>query len=335
MGNVKFAQHTVSKEHTKKYEKQVRRSKECVLLLDETGKIYLANGRTAKMFGLRNSKVFMKQSQNFGLTPDYQPHLKTDTQTATRLLLEKAFKDGMVDNDFLCRTFKGQEFWVHSWITPINFGGKLITQAIMRKIDQPLDSQEDSVKKIAPSQRLLNAEIFSSDPEDFPETVFSDSISPQDTENSSPLNTIAKEEKKNQTFSLMIVSETDKISQTVDSLKEKIRAVDNPNIERNVIKGLNEISQIHTDVVESFQKKIEDSMTKLKAQSENYKKKYEELETHLQRRLVELESIKKNSNKLKLENANLWKSLNEISQVVENQKQQLAQFLSNQEEKKN
>ncbi|KAJ5077345.1 hypothetical protein M0811_05867 [Anaeramoeba ignava] len=360
MGNIAHTKTTIKKSQKKKYFRLISRSKEPVLLVDTQNKYVKGNQAAVQLFEGKN----FEELQSAGvekLTPKVQPHLKMDSQSAVVAFINNAVEknQGYQDFDFQHITVTGKPFWVHIWITPINLGGELIVQKVLRKIDAPKNEKSFEFSSL-PDLKIISPDLQISKTTQFPISSnsevnvsknFTDLVAPQLSSDSSQAQTPTtptqsqskiqnltsgnesdpdefmqnygheNEKRHHRSLSTTLSSHkpTEELEKLLQEIKKQIQSLSNKEIEDPILKNLDEISECFKGSIQKRDEQIEKFFDKLSTERKEHDKKYEKLEAHFQRRLSGLETEKQDKKTFLEEGFRMKKAFNLISKYSQEQ----------------
>ncbi|KAJ5070660.1 elks/rab6-interacting/cast protein [Anaeramoeba ignava] len=138
MGNANNAKHKVTKSTLKKYKKKIYSSKDAVMVTIVGKSCVEANDAAVEMFEASSRDELIKFQPEL-LSPKFQSHLNKTTQEVImegwKKISESA--EGYLDLVFEHVSIKGNHFFVHVWVTAINFLGQLAAQSVLKKVQKP------------------------------------------------------------------------------------------------------------------------------------------------------------------------------------------------------
>ena len=81
------------------------------MIMDTSGHFVSVNPATLEMFGLQNEQDIIKQSPA-KLSPEFQPDGTRSSEKVIKMI-EKGYKNGIHDFEWVHKRFSGEEFYTH------------------------------------------------------------------------------------------------------------------------------------------------------------------------------------------------------------------------------
>ncbi|KAJ5066334.1 vacuolar protein sorting-associated protein 37a [Anaeramoeba ignava] len=288
MGAVESAKKKITKKQSKQYIKKIQAYYEPIVLGDEKVDFIDANPAAISLFKAKSKKQICSKGPN-GLSADFQSAFNLPTSKAAPLAIQSAFNspEGFFDFDWLYRDLDGKDFWVHVWATPINMGGKLVIQGLIRLIPgrgmvTTLDLGFDAAYFVKPFSDKIKSTLDTETESQIEQTK----SSPQtDSETN-----IKKEEKPTHEVrkSIIVFPNDDlemEFDEKIDYIKSLIRSHENPKLEKKIVDALNQAKSLFTRSNLLLQEQIEQLTQRIQTQKKKNSEKYFDLEEHLQNSL--------------------------------------------------
>ncbi|KAJ6226171.1 hypothetical protein M0813_01140 [Anaeramoeba flamelloides] len=300
----------------KDYKKMIKKSPDCYMQIDSSGDIVDVNRSTVKLFKARSRKKFNKFKLN-EITPKVQPHLKQETEKAivNKIIqtLERA-KQGK-GNEFvwLYKDCEDQELWVHIRLRAINLVGSFVIEGLLKPIDNPEEVHKKLSKmKNSGNEQKNNKKQSKSDSESSEEEESEDSESLDNEGNYS--------DKMNEISDRMLnLQDSDNLSQifeTLSKIKFLVRDAENIELEKLVVDKLNGIDNFFNEVLDNRNHHIYHLGERLMNERSENRKKYKQLEEHLQRRLGGMDYENEKKREIEISNENLTENIKKWQELL-------------------
>ncbi|KAJ3435385.1 hypothetical protein M0812_19573 [Anaeramoeba flamelloides] len=304
MGNTNRVK-DLSKIKWKSYLRHMNKSKESIILVNNKNIIVFANKLAMKMLDL-HKKNFNKVT-GLDISPLRQDHLEIDSESAAQEILNGLFESetGKVDFIWQMKSLSGKLFYCRCYMSMIKIQNALTCQIILREV-QNLDSENTS----PPSSLGSDDEIS---------TATSLSRSQYTTQ------TEIKEEKEKENIIQQQTFPKDKLYLNQEYLNfqkqimETLTELNNKTIEKkisNILESFHgKFSLCFSEHVEKTKKLSQGKQTNL----EEFKLKYNALESNMEKQLQKIKKLKKSKKELKSE-VNILKQINQEHAKQEQEK---------------
>ncbi|KAJ6255723.1 hypothetical protein M0813_11110 [Anaeramoeba flamelloides] len=330
MGNVNGSRQ-LSKKSWRRYRKMIEKSKEAILLIDDQTNFTFINKKALEMLNAKNKNRKKLDLKPQDISPQRQEHLGISSDLAAKEIMTNVYKSktGAVDFIWNHKKITGELFYVHVYLTMITVEGKANCQVIWRPVSGPNDSQKS---KTSIDPKYLNIEVKSSD-------VTSENALDETLSNNSDFNF---ENTLSQTTSFSTSTKTKKqdvstvnsnipmelgeldidteFSNFQDSIKNIIRSTNDSIAEKKIIEQFKLFEQAFYDSLEIRDNYIKSLSEKNQKSKLNFKKKYRQLENHLQNKLLQAEKEKKKVTELEERNKKLLKRMEKYEKNLPRQK---------------
>eukprot|EP01156_Anaeramoeba_ignava_P023611 Anaeramoba_ignava/c21660_g3_i6.p1 GENE.c21660_g3_i6~~c21660_g3_i6.p1 ORF type:complete len:303 (+),score=119.34 c21660_g3_i6:55-963(+) len=143
MGNANNIKHKITKASIKKYRKKIYSSQDAIAVVSPEKGYIEANDAAVKLFEASSKEELFKHRPDT-LSPQFQAHLGKSSHEVMMEVVQKAFQseDGYADLIFEHISLKGNHFFAHVWITPINLGGQVAAQGVIKKVPNPNSAEK-------------------------------------------------------------------------------------------------------------------------------------------------------------------------------------------------
>ncbi|KAJ6226168.1 hypothetical protein M0813_01137 [Anaeramoeba flamelloides] len=274
-----MSQKDFNKKQTKKFLKKLEKITSPVAILKTDYSLSFMNKACSHLFGL--TKTTMKNYKLFDLSPAFQKHFKQETKQYITKQLEPLVSGKKSNANYPClqKTFDKLEFWSIVYVTPVRLNFEPCYQCIFKKTDEP---QDENISDFS-----LTIDLGATTTET--ETDYQEDDCYED-----------------------------KFQFETDSIKKIIGQTNNKEFSESFLSHLENLIKIYNELVEKKNTKIENFNQKLKVERKKYKSKYDNLESHLQRRMDGLENNKNTKNKLMKKSMGLRNKVNKYTKLMEN-----------------
>ncbi|KAJ3432095.1 hypothetical protein M0812_21025 [Anaeramoeba flamelloides] len=330
MGNVNGSRQ-LSKKSWKRYCKMIEKSNEAILLIDDKTNFTFINKKALEILNAKNQNRKKLDIKPQDISPQRQEHLGIASDVAAKEIMKNIYesKTGSVDFIWNHKKITGELFYVHVYLTMITVEGKANCQVIWRLVSGPNDS-EDNKTSIDP--KYLNIEVRSS--EGTSENILDETISNHSDFNfessvSKSTSETRSRKSKHQDRSNMISSIPlelgdldidNEFSNFQDKIKNIIRSTNNSLAEKKIIeqfKSFEETFYQSLQLRDNYIKVLSEKNQKMKI---DFKKKYRQLENHLQNKLIQAEKEKKKVDQFQQMNNTLLKRMEKYEKNLPRQK---------------
>ncbi|KAJ6243142.1 a-type inclusion protein [Anaeramoeba flamelloides] len=223
----------------------------------------------------------MKNYKLFDLSPAFQKHYNLGTKEYITKQFESIMsqKQSRVNYPCLQKTFDKLEFWSIVYVTTIQLNFEPCYQCIFKKTDEPKDENiTDFTLTIDLGATTTETETDYQEGECY----------------------------------------EDKFQFETHEIKKIIRKINKKEFTESFLNHLEKMIKIYNELVEKKNEKIQNSNQKLKNERKKYKAKYDNLESHLQRRMDRLETNKNSKNKLMKKSMGLRNKVNKYTKLMQN-----------------
>ncbi|KAJ6247904.1 hypothetical protein M0813_18205 [Anaeramoeba flamelloides] len=320
MGNAN-SHKTLTKSSWRKYKKMVSKSKDAILICDDKTNITFINRAGLKMFKIKkNKKVNITPAM---ISPLRQAHLGVDSKSGSEAVVKRVYesKTGKIDFIWHHQTITGELFYVRVYLTILKVDDQIYCQGLLKSVSGPNDEKTDG--SIDP--RFVNIDV--SESENGSETQSKTSTLGMDSF-SSPINQKISSKNENTTTiqSTEILLELGEIDideeflNFQDKAKNIVRSTNNSTAEKKIIEEFQKFEKIFYQALESrdvYIKKILDKSRKSKSES---RRKYRELENHLQKTLGDFKIEKHQREESEKQNQRMKSQLKEVKYALVKQK---------------
>ncbi|KAJ3426186.1 hypothetical protein M0812_28636 [Anaeramoeba flamelloides] len=107
-----------------------------------------------------------------------------------------------------------------------------------------------------------------------------------------------------------------KITRLISKIENKVENSESPSLKRQIDEKLQQVFNVFYEAINSRDEQIKKLNEKLKVERKNHKKKFEKLESHLQRRLTGLQSEKETKKQMMEENLTFRRNLKEVDDFI-------------------
>ncbi|KAJ5078806.1 hypothetical protein M0811_04529 [Anaeramoeba ignava] len=326
----------IPKSKANNYLKRITTNSDPICLLSPTKEMIRANKVFMDLF--RGSKKQVRKMQIVNQLPRLQTHFNNQSSVS---IIEREVSNAIADINGRCsffiqmKRFTGEIFWAHVGLLMVNVNTKPMCQVLIKETEKPQTIQVENIEEV---ETKLVVDL-TDDPSDaqtaefrmtggtdsetsgpnlhsvgFTKTQFS---SPSNSRNFDDLPPIAQE-----TSLHLEPSPIDtQISELIHSTKSQIRACENMDLEHLIVPKLNAIERIFSDVNQRLAIDILQLKSNIQHKRIASKKKYDSLESDIQRRLEGMKEEQIIKKKIESENHSLKKEfrlyLNSIHQLQE------------------
>ncbi|KAJ6253550.1 hypothetical protein M0813_12963 [Anaeramoeba flamelloides] len=295
----------LSKKQTKKFYSKLDKVHSPVAIVKTDFSILYTNKALNELFGSPKNELLNQKLYN--LSPSLQAHnnLKTTTHLLNIFSPMKNGKSNDVSYVCLQKTIDKLEFYAFVYATKKILNLEHCYQLVFKKTDNPNKENMSDLSsiKISLDETTTEGETDSQFEEDNIE---------------------------------------EKFSKEIETIKQIINQTSDETFKNNFMKHLENSINIFDELVNKKNEKIDHFNEKLKSERKKYKTKYENLESHLQRRMDGLESEKNTKKGLMRKNMQLRNQVNKLTKLMENQQEtsklikkcltESAEFLSSDED---
>ncbi|KAJ5072500.1 jm1 protein [Anaeramoeba ignava] len=281
------AQVKISKRKKKKYFQKLENTIESIVIVDQKEMCVFANDSFVRMMGGRSKDQII----GFGISafsPPTQPHLGKDSSLAAMECVHKTItsEQGCYDFDWEHIDMQQNHFFAHVWASFISLDGEPVIQAVVRKttrirktkekLDTPTQLRRERSTRETDSERNFSAPSEALLRPKFDDSSESSQFSQSTNEMSTKLQNL-------------VVPEDDNHQDIIDRLKEYARSSDNIELEKKMVSLLNDLETCFDSAIKTRNEHIQKLHSKIEKERKANRSKYSELESHLQKRLRELD----------------------------------------------
>ncbi|KAJ5070664.1 hypothetical protein M0811_10734 [Anaeramoeba ignava] len=329
MGNANNVKHKVTKFQLKKYRKKIYSSPDAVVVASPERGFIEVNDQAVKLFEASSREELLKFGPDV-LSPKFQSHVNKTTQEVIMETWKKSVESeqGYSDLIFENISIKGNHFFVHVWVTPIIFLGKLVSQAVIKKIDNPITLEHKTEDPTEVDSSLIKPRFDDESSDSYIDTQ-SEPNTKSEKQNTKSEKQNSNSEKQNSNSEKQPPKQTSNGIWSKDNLDKEILKLDK-EIER-ATKEKTRLERIKFKVLEKQLNEKTQENTQLKNEIfvlqqllEEMKKSNNENESESQLQ-EEIERIKKKKKKFKTEVERLTNRLKMVEFEKENLKKLIFQ----------
>ncbi|KAJ3447010.1 hypothetical protein M0812_07814 [Anaeramoeba flamelloides] len=321
MGNVN-SHKTLSKSSWRKYKKMISKSKEAILLIDDKTNFTFINRAALRMLNIKkNKKVNITPAM---ISPLRQEHLGVDSKSGSEAVVKRVYesKTGKIDFIWQHQTITGELFYVRVYLTILKVEDQINCQVMWRPVSDPNDEKTDG--SIDP--RFVNIDVSESEngseSQSKTSTLGMESFSTQTNQNiSSKMNNTTTNTQR--TEILLDVGEIDIDDEFLnfqDKAKNIVRSTNNSTAEKKIIEEFQKFEKIFYQALESRDVYIKKILEKSHTAKSESRKKYRELENHLQKILGDFKIEKQQREESEKQNQKMKLQLKEVKSALVKQK---------------
>ncbi|KAJ6253454.1 hypothetical protein M0813_13425 [Anaeramoeba flamelloides] len=331
----------------KKHFKSLERHKDPILVFDSNQEIIFANRLSLKLFKSKKNKLF--HSSLYQISTDFQPHQQKETPQAIVQEINGFGNEGPKSFQWYFKTSQSKEFMCSIYLNLFRSDGKLLCTAFLRNIQsnkvtkntnknsnenrrldqKTLESNESLMDLLSIPKKTTNINSNSNQ-----NKVKKSASSPSlkivktsfntTTNNSMQKKRVARNTTKEEKHHLLSFDDYDtKMTDILEGIKTIIRDSDDFSLENEVTQDLNEIYKVFKSAIVYRDSRVTKLNETIVEDRKTHKKKYQELESHLQRRLVGLKGEQELKESLQAENDFFQKNFNEMKRLMRIQQKAL------------
>ncbi|KAJ6233635.1 hypothetical protein M0813_29943 [Anaeramoeba flamelloides] len=326
MGNSQN-QHVIKKRHVKKYYKKILASKEGISLFDfETFMPINFNDEYLRVLGWENKRKLLLKADPKLLSMPYQPFYKCGVEEALQLVSKACMSSekGTMTLAWDVKSHEGEKIGLWVYITLIKLGKKNVGQAIYKRRakQEQVEEELQKEKPLYMDPNLLKMDFQDNSNESESTSIPTDKESFSKGGSSSNMKKDNSKESKQSSFNNNS-EQMENIQNEVDDLSHKlknmIRSLSEPQKEKEMVDDLNRLVTLFEIVTQDRDKKLMEFQIRMKNDREKAKKKYKQLEEHLNKRLSTMENVKDTKNKLFMGNKKQKQMISKVYNLLNEQ----------------
>ncbi|KAJ3431390.1 kinetochore protein ndc80 [Anaeramoeba flamelloides] len=291
------------KNEFKRFQKKTKKIKDALVIITKNLKIVHFNSGFQKLFNSSKSNITNSYFDKF--LPEFQLQYQSKSvdflkQTFTKVIDEK---QTISNYQAMHITADGYEFWALVYISVIQIEEKLSFQLILKQTNNKLNSSTNSLPNV--DSQLLEGNLSTSG-SDF--SFSSPTFSPR---NEPPIL------KKKINISISDDEVEDEMDDIISSIKFLTRSFNDSDMEQSIIGKMNKLTNSIDYLIQQKNEKITNLINEIKNDRLKHKKKYDQLEESLSRRITGVQNIKSQTKKSKNEYELMVSKMNEFIKLFE------------------
>ncbi|KAJ5076067.1 hypothetical protein M0811_06929 [Anaeramoeba ignava] len=284
MGNSQKINTVISLKKKRAYLRVFANSKEAIVIVDVSGSFVYVNSSSLELYQA-SSELELSMHKFLNLSAVNQPQLGVSSEQAEIKIINTVLNEPnqTTDFDWVLKTIKKKEICVHIWATLVDLAGDITLKFIIRPTINFLDPKVMKSQEI----KFSTPQLLNIDENDLSSTDHFSSTENQTNQNPQKQILISLEDQDLE----------DTLENKIDEIKMTVRSSDDPDIELRIVKVLNSLHNLSTNWLSSKNTEIQKLSEKIQIERQSFRKKYQQLESHLQRRLDGYETerdVKKN-----------------------------------------
>ncbi|KAJ3446518.1 hypothetical protein M0812_08328 [Anaeramoeba flamelloides] len=334
MGNLSSSLE-LSKKEFRKHRKTLLNSETPTILLKPSNSVHFLNKTALVLFNIKTRKQKKKQYTIFDLSATFQTLKNIQTTKAVQNMTEVALKSGGTHTfqwDFL--KTNGGRFSATVSMIFIRSGSQVFGQLKLPQINKIKQQLSLTAKPKSKHRKTKTMSGLKSTAKHLPKN-----LPKEEQDFLTNLLTIPKK-KKMSSFQNMIGKSTAvsvssavyesqdenlevskdfhnlKITRLISKIENKVENSESSSLKNQIDEKLEQVFNIFSEAINSRDEQIKKLNEKLKVERKNHKKKFEKLESHLQRRLTGLQSEKETKKQMMEENLTFRRNLKEVEDFI-------------------
>ncbi|KAJ5078054.1 hypothetical protein M0811_05311 [Anaeramoeba ignava] len=308
MGNVQNVQKVISSKKKKSFINLMTKTVEAIAIVDVSGKFIFVNQALIDLYQGASEFVFLHK-KFLDLSAPTQPQFGIKAEQAEIRVINAILGTLNQTNDFdwVISTFKKKEICVHIWATLIDLAGDISLKFVIRPTINFLDPR---IRKNS-DLKLSSPQILNIDENDLSSNEINSS--------NSDLKQTTQPSDKPVLISIEDQDLEDTIDTQIDEIKMSVRSSEDPELELKVVNYLNRIHNLCFNWISNKNLEIQNLSEKIQVERQSFRKKYQQLESHLQRRLDGYETERDVKKNVSNENQELKEKLDNLTQIIQEQ----------------
>ncbi|KAJ3445171.1 hypothetical protein M0812_11036 [Anaeramoeba flamelloides] len=325
---------TLSQTSWRKYKKMISKSKEAILLIDDKTNFTFVNRAALTMLNIKKAKD-IKITPAL-ISPLRQEHLGVDSKSGSEAVVKRVYesKNGKIDFVWQHQKITGELFYVRVYLTLVKVENKINCQTIWRKVDGPNDTNS-SMGSIDP--RFVDIDVSAFDSEYDKSSITKSNNSNKEKSSrkvKEGISTKKPNESEIKSYTSDFIIDVDQVDideefvNFQDNVKNIVRSTNDSNAEKKIIQEFIDFEKVFYQSIESRDKYIKSLSEKNRKSKGDSRRKYRDLETHLQETLKKYTKEKEVREKIELENRKMKKKLEEVKTIFRKQKKMTKKITS-------